>query len=425
MRTVRLFAAAAIAAVVFLAVPGANRAQAAPPAIAVNSPAADQTLNGAVTMAGTISQSGNQATITQATVTIASADGFSSETKSVSLGSSAFSGGGANVSFNWSVTPKYNGVYNVTVSATGQYNGGLSGTQTQSSQVTRPFRVEIDPKKPTGIAAGPAETTGDVTVTWSPNPEPDLIGYQVYRSYAGAASSAIGSPVSPSSKPTYHDDLTGKAQGQYKYQVQAVRRARTCNTSDDACGRGIASEKSNLSAAVTVRATPATTTTTSTTIKKPSGGGGGTTNTTVKGGGGSTGGGGGTTGTTVKGGTGSTGGGKVAPRNVGGFAPGGSVDLSQFKGLLSGGSTSGGSAGRAPEDEGTYDPTLGYDPSERAVDAGNDDDTLITIGGTSLPAPNDDWVKFIGAGSFMTALLVHVLWFKQQVDAVQLETIIE
>ena len=39
------------------------------------------------------------------------------------------------------------------------------------------------------------------------------------------------------------------------------------------------------------------------------------------------------------------------------------------------------------------------------------------------PAPSDDWVKFIGAGSLMTALLVHVLWFKQQVDSVPLETI--
>ncbi|MDP1795626.1 MAG: hypothetical protein Q8K63_15925, partial [Acidimicrobiales bacterium] len=104
-----------------------------------------------------------------------------------------------------------------------------------------------------------------------------------------------------------------------------------------------------------------------------------------------------------------------------GFAPDGNVDLSQFGGLLGGNGRMPGVGGQ--EDEGTYDGELPYDPSEQPIESGDGDDSLISIGGASVPAPNEDWVKFIGAGSFVTALLVHVLWFKQQVDAIPLEAI--
>ena len=77
-----------------------------------------------------------------------------------------------------------------------------------------------------------------------------------------------------------------------------------------------------------------------------------------------------------------------------------------------------------PIDEGTYDGELPYDTTEKPVNSGTGkDDSLISLGGTDIPAPNEDWVQFIGAGSLVTALLVHVLWFKQQVDALPLETI--
>jgi hypothetical protein len=162
-----------------------------------------------------------------------------------------------------------------------------------------------------------------------------------------------------------------------------------------------------------VRATPATTTTTSTTIKKGGGGSGG---------GGSTG--GGTTTTTAKGGSssgGSSSGGRNSRGNSGGVAPGGNVDLSQFGALLGGNGKTSKSGGAV--DEGTYDPELQYNGGEQAVGSPNDDNSLITIGGASVPKPSDDWVRFIGAGSLATALLVHVLWFKQQVDSIPLETI--
>ena len=49
--------------------------------------------------------------------------------------------------------------------------------------------------------------------------------------------------------------------------------------------------------------------------------------------------------------------------------------------------------------------------------------TLRTHGGADIPVPSDDWVKFIGAGALVTSVLVHVLWFKQQVDRIPLEAI--
>lgn len=425
MKPFRLLAAAGVVALVLLAIPGAGPALAAGPDVTINTPGADETKTGPVSITGSISQGGSNPVVTKASVTLSSDDDWTSEnsTQSYTNGASnspIFSGGGARVSFDWTVTPKYNGRYTITLSGTGQSDGGLGGPTTATSQVTRSFSVEIAPVKPTGVAAVMDDATQHVTVSWKANPEPDIAYYQVLRSYQGGNPAAVGSPVAPSSQPKFTDDLSQKAQGQYKYAVQAIRRARTCKTvsSDDACQRGVAGPVSAYSPSVTVRATPATTTT-STTIKKS---GGGTTGGTTVGGtsGGTTG--GGTSGGTSGGGT--TGGtsGKTAPRNTGGYAPGGNVDLSLFGSLLGGNGKT--STGGGKVDEGTYDPTLGYDRSQKPVDSGGDN-SLITIGGTSLPKPSDDWVRFAGMGSLATALLVHVLWFKQQVDRLPLEAISE
>ncbi len=392
--------------------------------MAISSPS-DTAYNAYPALSGTVTQSGSSAVVTKVELALTSVDGLTSENATLTYNngasnSSAFTGGGATVNFSWIPKPKYNGRYTLTVNGTGTYNAGFGGTRTETSGGSRSFNLEIDPAKPTGVAAGMPEGSEQVTVTWNPNPEPDLAYYQVLRSYAGGnASGTEAMRVTPSSKPTFHDDLSGKAQGQYKYSVQAYRKARTCTSSDEACTRKLPGPISSQSAAVTVRATPATTTTTSTTIKKGGGGstGGGSTSTTVKGG--STG--GGSTNTTVKGG--STSGGGRTVRNPG-AAPGGNVDLSQFGALLGGnGKTS--KTGSGAIDEGTYDPELKYQTGEQPVESSKDDNSLITIGGASLPKPSDDWVRFAGAGSLATALLVHVLWFKQQVDSIPLEAITE
>lgn len=422
MRSIRIAGAAGVVAMLFLSTFGAGSALAAPPSVVINSPGVDVAYEAYPTISGSITQDGNGGVVTRASVALSSNDGFSSENASKNYppggSGTGFEGGGANVTYSWKPTPRYNGKYTVTVSGTGRSNNAFGQPQAeQTNIVSRSFSIEIKPVKPTGVAAG-MDDNSQVTVTWKANPEPDLIGYAVLRSYQNGSAGQVGSAVAPSSKPTFHDDLSGRPPGAYKYAVVAVRKARTCASSstDDACTRPLEGPRSDFSAAVTVRGAGATTTT-STTTKKPSGGGSGGGST----GGGSTGGGstgGGSTGGGTK--PGSTGGGKAAPRNSGGFAPGGNVDLSQFGGLLGGNGRTSANGGQI--DEGTYDPELRYDPSERPLESGGDD-SLISIGGASVPAPNEDWVKFIGAGSFVTALLVHVLWFKQQVDALPLEAI--
>lgn len=418
---IRSAGAAVLIALALLAVPGANRALGAPPAVSIDSPVADATKRDPFAISGSLQQAGSDAVILDAKVKLSDDESWLPPVEHAYVAgggnnSLIFSGGGASVSFNWAnIAPRYNGPYTVTVTARGQYRT-LTGTETPSSEVSKSFHVEFPPTKPTGVTADKPDDTSLVTVNWAANPESDIAGYLVYRSYAGDAGKQIGSV--DGTKHAYTDDLAGKAPGPYKYAVQAVRHARSCKSPsnvNEACSRGITGETSSYSSAVTVRSTPPTTTTT---IKKTggsggSGGSGGPTPTTVPGSGGS--GGSGSTNTRTAAGTRS---------GSGGFAPNSEVDLSEFGNLLNPAARSTTGA-RTAEPDGTYDPSLPY--GERAPEApgGEDEDTLITIGGASVPKPSDDWVKFIGAGSLMTALLVHVLWFKQQVDALPLEVIIE
>ncbi|MEY2399038.1 MAG: hypothetical protein QOJ00_2212 [Actinomycetota bacterium] len=427
MRLARLGFAAGVAALVVLAIPGARPALATNNIATITSPN-DTAYDAYPPVTGSVTESGNSAVVTHVDLTLTSVDGWTSENQTLSYNRGASNSpvftvkNAGEVDFNWTPTPRYNGRYTISVGGNGEYNGGLSGTQKDSSGTSRSFNIRIKPAKPTNVAAGMPDGSTEVTVTWSPNPEPDLLGYAVLRSYQNGNARQVGGPIAASSKPTYHEDLGGEPPGAYKYAVVAVRKERTCkpDVSDADCTGKLQSDQSAYSSSVTVRATPGTTTT-STTVKKGGTGGGSTGGGST--GGGSTGGGstGGSTGGT-KGGSSGSSGGRGTVSN-GGYAPGGNVDLSQFGSLLTGGSktTKKGDA----TDEGTYDPQLkGYDSAEKSVGSGRDN-SLITIGGASLPRPSDDWVRFIGLGSLVTALLVHVLWFKQQVDSIPLEAITE
>ncbi|HUR78436.1 MAG TPA: hypothetical protein VMZ22_10845 [Acidimicrobiales bacterium] len=411
MRWWRCVGAGALTAVALLALPGANAALAAAPSASIDSPVADSVQKDAFTIAGSAQQEGNGGVIDSLTVRLSSDDGWGppEERKYTGTAGGVFTGGGASVSFNWTgIKPAYNGPYAVTVEAVGHYQTITGPTAPASYKLSKSFTVEIAPSVPTGVTATKPEDSGVVTVKWKANPESDVAGYVIYRSYAGDAGKQVGSV--DGTKTTWSDDLDGKAPGQYKYALQAVRHARSCKSAsntDEACSRGIAGKTSAYSTPVTVRATAPTTTTT--TAKKNSGGSGG-----GSGGGGT--GPGATTTSTAPRGRGSV----RSGTGGGGIAPGSEVDLSKFGSLLN---PSGRSTPRSPgEAEGTFDQSLPY--GERALETPDvEDDSLITIGGASLPRPNDDWVKFIGAGSLVTALLVHVLWFKQQVDQIPLEPI--
>jgi hypothetical protein len=393
----RCIGAAAVIAVGLLAIPGADRAVAAnEPTVTVSSPADDSVPTAPFAIVGSAHANGNQGTITKLSITLSDDDGWTTPVTQNYTGSpgGVFSGDGTDVSFNWgNNAPKYNGPYTATVVAQGQYQS-LGTHDTDPTTVRRTFHVEIPPAAPTGVSAAMADGSSAVTVKWNKNAEPDMAGYVVYRSYQGAAGKQVGSV--DASKTSWDDDLSSQAPGQYKYTVQAVCHARSCKSAsnvDEACSRGIAGKQSAYSSQVTVRGH--TTTTTSTTIKKSGGGGsggGGVTTTTRPGG-------------TTSGSASGTRSGGAKSGATGGFAPGGEVDLSQFGSLLNP-KARGGSSPRVTEPDGTYDETLPY--GEQAIDKPKDDNNLITIGGASIPQPSDDWVKFIGLGSLVTAVLVHV-----------------
>jgi hypothetical protein len=403
--------------------PGAGRALADPPSITIDQPAGDSTKSAAFAISGSAHQDGTDAVITSIKITLADEDGWITPVEQNYTGTAGgvFSGGGDSVSFNWTnigaSIAKYNGPYTVTVKAYGQYRTTFSGTQTVNNTVINTFHVVIPPATPSGVSATKPDDSTVATIKWTKNAEPDLYGYKIYRSYAGASAKPVGEV--DATKTSFTDDLAGQPAGQYKYGVYAVRHARSCkspNNVDTECTRPINSAQAGQSGSVTVRGQ----TTTTTTIKKSTGGGsssGGSSS------GGSTSGGSSSGGTTSGGSTSGTGtrSGTARSGNTGGFAPGGDVDLSQFGSLLNPKARNGSSSGSPREADGTYDPTLPY--GERPLSKPKDDNTLISIGGADIPAPSDDWVKFIGAGALVTSLLVHVLWFKQQVDRIPLEAI--
>jgi len=397
--------AAAVAALAVLAAPAAQPALAQAPVVTVTTPAEGATLAAPARVAGTMEMR-NGGTVTRASVALASLDGHTSEGATHNYER----GGGANspiftssaidaVQFGFTVAPRYNGVYTVSANATGrdptpEINGD------ESASTVRRLNIEFPPVAPSGVSATLDAATRRVTVTWAANPEPDIVGYQVQRAYGTGSYREIGT-VGALAKPSFVDDLSDTEKypaGQYRYRTIAIRRARTCAnpSTDAACSRGITSGASAFDS-VTVRSTTTTTT--------PSGSA--RTTTTVSGsdpaGGGSSGGGG----TASSGGTFSG-------------APGGKVDLYDF-GKLGGQ----GSSRFVPnkEDEGTFG-ELEYGERAPSEDA-ESDPGVIEIGGRTMGPlkTSDDWVKFLGAGSLATALLVHVLWFKGQVDNFPLEAV--
>lgn len=75
----------------------------------------------------------------------------------------------------------------------------------------------LGPSAPPTIT-GIARATGQLTVSWSAPPEPNVVGYQVYRSTDGTTFNLVASV--PATTTSYADG--GLANGQYTYEVVAV-----------------------------------------------------------------------------------------------------------------------------------------------------------------------------------------------------------
>ena len=106
-----------------------------------------------------------------------------------------------------SAEPAPNGEYEVKAVAVA--NGGAD------EQLTTKVVVDNPPAMPTGLVATPG--TEQVQLTWSPNTEPDLLGYQVERIVAGEFV-----VVGETTETTYVDMVEP---GQHQYRVVAVRNS--------------------------------------------------------------------------------------------------------------------------------------------------------------------------------------------------------
>jgi len=132
------------------------------------------------------------------------------------------------VSFSFT-TPNlaYNGPYDVTVDVSGRkvVDRLLNGAPV-STRATTAFNIEVAPAPPANVTAV-ANPDRSVTVSWSRNSEPDLVGYQVQRRPAGGgdfqpAGSAVPQPADGSTV-QWTDTSTVPTGGQFEYLVVAVR----------------------------------------------------------------------------------------------------------------------------------------------------------------------------------------------------------
>ena len=126
-------------------------------------------------------------------------------------------------SFQWTWSPPLftNGYYTLDAVATTSSPGGASPTLTTAGVI---FNVNVLPGVPTGLSVGVDPATGVATLTWQPNPEPDLTGYLVLRGGPGAgAGLAPIAEVRPAT-PTFTDSAAAStAPGTYGYAVVALR----------------------------------------------------------------------------------------------------------------------------------------------------------------------------------------------------------
>lgn len=185
---------------------GAGPALAGPPSVTVSSPANGAALSSAAPQInGSASATAPGGTITGSlSLTITSSAGHPGWSSSVPswCGQSA-------CSFTVSVNPglAYNGQYQLSVTAQ-ETDPPLSTTR--SASWSGGFSVAVPPVSPQNVSATPASDGSSITLSWSANPEPDIVGYQVERSPTSASwpqavtgTELVDSAVSPGHSYTY------------------------------------------------------------------------------------------------------------------------------------------------------------------------------------------------------------------------------
>ena len=142
-----------------------------------------------------------------------------------------------NATASWSFTPQpaANGRYTVTVVAT-THTGTSAPTQATAA---RSFVLDVPPATPTNVAATADAAQRTAHLTWSANPEPDMVGYAVYRAGPGPADQAkpIAGVMVPKTDFTDTSVATQPA-GTYRYSVAAVRQSGDGSKADFSAASG-------------------------------------------------------------------------------------------------------------------------------------------------------------------------------------------
>lgn len=129
------------------------------------------------------------------------------------------------LSFNWDTTPR-NGVFSVKAHATENSLGGTAGDASVGN-----VKVNNPPSTPSGVAVSLDPNAGNTpVVTWNQNPEPDITGYELFRSANGSAPVGVASA---------HDTTAPQGQS-LTYFVVAVRSSPVYGSGITSCSGGAA-----------------------------------------------------------------------------------------------------------------------------------------------------------------------------------------
>jgi len=358
-------------------------AQAAAPSVRISSPAA-----GAMTNDSTPNISGD-AQMSDGVVIEVTASLTSDSGRPVPPAHRVSGDGRSSVAFAWTPSLPWNGNYTLTLRATGEDRPVETNGQ-ESAETTRSFAVEAPPAKPRDVTVRTDPDSRDVDVAWKPNTEPDLLGYQVQRSFDGGEWLVAGE----SKEAAFRDMSTAERGGTYRYRVVAIR----AGASRDA---GVASAPSE----------PATTTVPNPPARETSSGGSGSS------GSGSSDPGPSGDGSQTGGSGGSGGSGPGGPS----ISRSGRVDLSGFGSILD--QTRAPEAPATPEFDPGFSETLPFQ-SQTLDESDGTQELAVPQGGFSQPGSNQaELLKFFAAGLLVTVILMHVLWLRGEVERVPVEVV--
>lgn len=280
-------------------------------------------------------------------------------------------------SFNWSPPLTHNGHYVIEIEATQSASGPLAscgGTATLSV----PLWVEAAPA-PVTISQRSADTKArTMTLVWNRAPEPDLLGYLVYRDHTESDPEPVFGTEQPGSGSVrFVDDLSELPGGEYDWSVVALRPSADWFQSDPRRPPAASAETDSARAAATMPPQPKPVTTTT-----PGARGGN--------------------------GSGSGSGGSGNLRSTG------KVDFGAFASAL--------------ETNRKATTTTEFDPGFEENLPFSDRDVAIREPGADLPFPEDAEERptsllLIATGMLMLAVAAHLFWLKREVALADLEAL--